>query len=285
MAIKADFDCEDKFNAFLERTDAKKVVKNEVKDYSWTFGRDEDDEGFTREVVTLEVPVSRDTEPKHVKVKLTPSSLVLTVMGRDIINDRFTDHRWLCVEDSYWELGAKTSPSGEKLRNLKYLLFLRSDYPKYVSGPLFEKERAALSSNGTKEGSDCNVGDSDDEADTADARLRMVAGIKEEDPHRDKDIWFSSEDEFSEDECEGCGSKSVNVTKKAEDREFKIYCDDCPYVGKARMYKEAKSYQRQEAVKEARMRKKLEKERKARSEKLAIENSAPVEVSQLEHVD
>ncbi|CAK9005204.1 unnamed protein product [Durusdinium trenchii] len=85
------------------------------------------------------------------------------------------------------------------------------------------------------------------------------------------DVYFSEEEEFSEYECEGCGSKSVNVMKKAEDRCFKVYCNDCPYVSVADMNKEAPSIRRQREIDEARARKKKEKEQKKLAEKLAIE--------------
>ena len=37
----------------------------------------------------------------------------------------------------------------------------------------------------------------------------MVANLKEPEPRREADVYFSEEEEFSEYECEGCGSKSV----------------------------------------------------------------------------
>merc|ERR1712217_108622 len=110
--------------------------------------------------------------------------------------------------------------------------------------------------------------DSDD--DTADTRIQKIANLKEPEPRREEDVYFSEEEEFSEYECEGCGSKSVQVCKKADDREFKVYCNDCPYVSVADMFKEAPSIRRQREVDEARARKKKEKERKKLAEALAI---------------
>merc|ERR1712061_117988 len=106
-------------------------------------------------------------------------------------------------------------------------------------------------------------------------------GMKEPEPRREEDVYFSEEEEFSEYECEGCGSKSVNVMKKADDREFKVYCNDCPYVSSADMGKEAPSIRRQREIDEARARKKKEKERK-KLEKLAIQDEVPVDLAELE---
>mmetsp|Transcript_79947 Transcript_79947/g.97856 ORF Transcript_79947/g.97856 Transcript_79947/m.97856 type:complete len:114 (-) Transcript_79947:29-370(-) len=113
----------------------------------------------------------------------------------------------------------------------------------------------------------------------------MIANLKEPEPRREADVYFSEEEEFSEYECEGCGSKSVNVMKKAEDRCFKVYCNDCPYVSIADMNKEAPSIRRQREIDEARARKKKEKEQKRLAEKLAIEDKVPVDLAELEEVD
>ena len=40
----------------------------------------------------------------------------------------------------------------------------------------------------------------------------MVANLKEPEPRREADVYFSEEEEFSEYECEGCGSKSVGAS-------------------------------------------------------------------------
>eukprot|EP00434_Breviolum_minutum_P010060 symbB.v1.2.008874.t1/scaffold488.1/size197422/7 len=73
--------------------------------------------------------------------------------------------------------------------------------------------------------------------------------------------------------------------KKAEDRCFKVYCNDCPYVSIADMNKEAPSIRRQREIDEARARKKKEKEQKKLAEKLAIEDKVPVDLAELEEVD
>mmetsp|Transcript_112582 Transcript_112582/g.220688 ORF Transcript_112582/g.220688 Transcript_112582/m.220688 type:complete len:275 (-) Transcript_112582:133-957(-) len=274
MAIQPCFEHEDEWEEFLKRSDPRARVEKAGRGYTWSFGRDEDDEGFTRECVILEVPAQADTEPRHVKAKLTPSSLKLELHGKDVINDNFTDSRWLDKEASYWELETKTK-DGERVKNIRYLLYLRSDCPKYITGALFEKERAEAA-GGAQD-------DSDD--DTADTRIRRIANLKEPEPRRDEDVYFSEEEEFSEYECEGCGSKSVSVMKKAEDREFKVYCNDCPYVSVADMSKEAPSIRRQREIDEARARKKKEKEKKALAEKFAIQDQVPVDLAELEEVD
>jgi len=278
MAIKPEFEHEDEWEAFLSKTDATKRVQKSCKNYTWSFGRDEDDEGFTRECVVLEVSCSRDLDPKSVKAKLTPSHLTLTVQGKEIINDDFTDDRWLDVQDSYWELEAKADKAGERIKNLRYLLYLRTDCPKYITGALFERERWE------QETDTMLPEDSDD--DTADNRIRQIANVKEPEPRRDADIWFSEEEVFTENECENCGSKSVDVMKKAEDREFKMFCRDCGHAGKADLFKKPRSIRRQDEIDAKRKKKQKEKERKKLEEQRAIEEQAiPADLEQLEEVD
>lgn len=274
MAIQPEFEHEDAWEEFLGKTDPRKRVEKKFKGYTWSFGLDEDDDGFTRDCVILEVPVERETEPRHVKTKLTPSLLKLEINSNVVVDDKFCDSRWLDVEASHWELEAKTDKSGERRKNLRYLLYVRSDCPKYITGALFEKEKTAAA--GQEE-------DSDD--DTADTRIRQIANLKEQEPRRAEDVWFSEEEEFSDYECEGCGSKSVQVMKKADDREFKIYCNDCPFVSKADLGKEAPSIRRQREIDEARARKKKEKERRKVAAKLAIQDQVPVDLAELEAVD
>mmetsp|Transcript_155389 Transcript_155389/g.496830 ORF Transcript_155389/g.496830 Transcript_155389/m.496830 type:complete len:275 (-) Transcript_155389:68-892(-) len=274
MAIQPEFEHEDKWEEFLEKTDPRKRVEKKFQGYTWSFGRDEDDEGFTRECVILEAPTAQETEPRHIKAKLTPSHLKLEVNGKVVIDDDFCDCRWLDVEASYWELETKTEKAGERTKSLRYLLYVRSDCPKYITGALFEREKAAAPGQ-----------DDDSDDDTADTRIRQIANLKEPEPRRDEDVYFSEEEEFSDYECEGCGSKSVNVMKKAEDREFKVYCNDCPYVAKADLGKEAPSIRRQREIDEARARKKKEKERKKLAEKLSIQDQVPVDLAELEEVD
>lgn len=280
MAIKVEFEQEDAWESFLDKTNPNKKVHRDCGAYSWTYGLDEDDEGMSRECVILEVPVKRETEPKNVEAKLGPRHLTLKVHKEEVINDDFCNDRWLCVGDSYWELELKTDKSGERKKNIRYLLYLRDDCPKYLSGPLFEKERPSRT-----DGGDDGELEEDGATDDAYARIRAVAEVKEPEPRRDQDVWFSDDDEFSEPECEGCGSKTVQVTKKAEDREFKIYCSDCPFVSKANMHREARSIRRQRDIDEARERKKREKEKARLAEKLAIQDGPPEQVRQLEEVD
>ncbi|CAE7829518.1 unnamed protein product [Symbiodinium microadriaticum] len=100
MAIKPEFEYEDEWEAFLEKTDPRKRLEKRFQNYTWSFGVDEDDDGFTRDCVQLEVPTVRETEPRHVQAKLTSRHLKLTVHGEDVINDDFSDERWLSVEDT-----------------------------------------------------------------------------------------------------------------------------------------------------------------------------------------
>jgi len=269
MAIKPQFEEEDEWEQFLARTNPTKKVLREFPTYSWTFGLDEDDEGYTRDCVTLDVPVPRETEPRQVAVTLKPSHLTLSVKGKELINDNFVDDRWLSLEESYWELETKTNSAGERQRNIKYNLFLRVDCPKYITGALFEKEKVPL-----------GLGDDDSDDDTADNRIRTIANLKEPEPRRDDDVYFSEDEEFSDYECEGCGSKSVECMKKSEDREFKIYCNDCPYVSSANVYKEAPSIRRQREVDEARAKKKKEKDMREKAERLALENTTDLDLLQ-----
>jgi len=273
MAIKPEFEQEDAWEEFLDKTDPNKKVQKSFQKYTWSFGRDEDDDGLFRECVVLEVKCSRETETRQVTAKLTPKHLTLTVQGEEIINDDFTDHRWLDVQDSYWELEAKTDKAGERIKNLRYLLYLRSDYPSYVTRALFEQEKLEEASP-----------DSDD--DTVDTRMRQIANVKEPEPRRDDDVWFSSDSEFSDHECEGCGSKNVSVEKKKEDTDFKIYCKECPHVSVAQMFQPARSIRRQRAVDEARKKKREQKEAKKQAERKEVEDiDVPVDLASLQEVD
>merc|ERR1719167_1015473 len=134
MAIQPVFEHEDQWEEFLDRTDPHRQVEKKFQAYTWSFGRDEDDEGFTRECVILEVPARPDTEPRHVKAKLTPGRLKLEIHGEAVIEDDFADQRWLDTEASYWELETKTDKAGERVKGIRYLLYLRADCPKYITG-------------------------------------------------------------------------------------------------------------------------------------------------------
>eukprot|EP00929_Paragymnodinium_shiwhaense_P040486 TRINITY_DN21139_c0_g1_i1.p1 TRINITY_DN21139_c0_g1~~TRINITY_DN21139_c0_g1_i1.p1 ORF type:complete len:295 (+),score=101.05 TRINITY_DN21139_c0_g1_i1:52-885(+) len=277
MAICPEFAQEDKWEAFLERTDATKSTSHEFLDYSWSYGQAEDDDGMMRECVTLRLPLRPDTEPRHIKAKLKPSSLDVTVQGEELFKDRFVDDKWLSTEDSYWEIETKTAEDGSRQRGLKYLLYLRHDYPKYLAGALFQSELTKLGS--------AKADNSETAEDTVDARIRAVALLREQEPRRDKDVYFSDEEEWSDFECDGCGSRSVQVTKKAGDGEFKVYCNDCPYVAVANLNKEAPSLRRQQEVDEARARKKKDKERQKLLEAIAKQDALASELAALEAVD
>ncbi|CAE6951987.1 unnamed protein product [Symbiodinium natans] len=161
MAIQPEFEYEDEWEAFLDKTDPRKRLEKKFQNYTWSFGVDEDDEGFTRDCVQLEVPTRRETEPRHVQAKLTSRHLKLTVHGEDVIDDDFSDERWLSVEDSYWELETKTNKAGERIKSIRYLLYLRNDCTKYITKTLFDKEKQELS-----------PAEDDSDDDTADTRIK-----------------------------------------------------------------------------------------------------------------
>lgn len=269
MSIKPEFEHEDEWEDFLHKTDVRNKVKKEFRNYSWTFGKDEDDDGFMRECVILEIGVDRETEPRHVAAKLTSSSLMLKVRNQQIISDRFMDTGWLNVEDSYWELETKTDKTGERKRNIRYILCVRTDFPKYISSVLFEREKLM---NGCEEVDDDSVQD----------RLETIGNLKEPEPHRDDDIYFSEDDEFSEPECEACGSRSVHNIKKANDKEFKVHCDDCPHVSLVEQ-KLPRSVRRQRVIDEARARKR--KEQLAHNATLALDDDISEDLAKLREVD
>eukprot|EP00928_Gymnodinium_smaydae_P030359 TRINITY_DN22608_c0_g1_i1.p2 TRINITY_DN22608_c0_g1~~TRINITY_DN22608_c0_g1_i1.p2 ORF type:complete len:283 (+),score=93.33 TRINITY_DN22608_c0_g1_i1:350-1198(+) len=282
MALRPTFACEDKWEEFLEKTDPKKCTRHVCGRYSWKAGRAEDDEGFMRECVDLEVPVALDVEPKQIRAKLKPGTLELSVAGQEVINDSFADSGWLSVEDSYWELETRKAAGGERRKFMRYFLYLRADCDKYITDALFAAERARAAEAATAAPAAASPAEgavalADDAADsaladvaTADARIRAAAELREEEPHRDDDVYFSEDDEFSDYECEGCGSKSVKVIKKAEEREFKVYCDDCPHVSKADLVREARSIRRQKEVAAARAAKAERKRQEAESAAAAV---------------
>jgi len=105
-----------------------------------------------------------------VKAKLTPSQLTLAVNGKEVINDKFVDSRWLDVEASYWELETKTSKAGERLKGIRYLLYLRADCPKNITGALFESEKLAREA----EGHDDKGAAGDNEAQTASGESKKL---------------------------------------------------------------------------------------------------------------
>lgn len=269
MAIKPQFEQEDEWESFLDKTDSRARVENSHGKYSWSFGHDDDD-GLMRECVILQVPVQLDTVARQVTAKLTPSKLMLQVQGEIVIDDNFTDDRWMSKDDSYWELETISNNTGGRMKRLRYVLYVRSDCPKYITGALFEKEKAANE-------------DSDD--DTIDTRMRRIANLKEPEPRRDEDIYFSDEEDFSDPECESCGSKNVKVMKKAEDREFKVYCNDCPFFSPANMNKEAPSLRRQREIDEARARKQKHKDIKVAAKKLELQERATAQIVEFDNMD
>merc|ERR1712072_1026627 len=102
-------------------------------------------------------------------------------------------------------------------------------------------------------------------------RLRMIAKMKEPEPYRDADIWFSDTEEEEERWCDGCGSTRVVVMKKHTDAKYMKYCNDCPFVSPAKEVDLPTGLAKQRDVDEKRARKKRLREKKAAAKKRADE--------------
>eukprot|EP00747_Dinoflagellata_sp_TGD_P213048 gnl/TRDRNA2_/TRDRNA2_86066_c0_seq1.p1 gnl/TRDRNA2_/TRDRNA2_86066_c0~~gnl/TRDRNA2_/TRDRNA2_86066_c0_seq1.p1 ORF type:complete len:340 (+),score=113.54 gnl/TRDRNA2_/TRDRNA2_86066_c0_seq1:95-1114(+) len=250
------YDQEDEWQEFCERTDTSKV--HDFGRYWWTYGRDEDDDGFLREAVFLEVPLRKDASPKEIKAKLTIHGLVLTVGADTIIDEKFEDNKWLNVGESYWEIEIKEV---KKVRRkvLRYVLYILMDCPKYITQWLFECEK--------KEDDGRYVDQNEEEEDNIDDRLRMIAKMKEPEPYRDADIWFSETEEEEEKWCDGCGSTRVVVMKKHSDAKYMKYCNDCPFVSPAKDVDLPTGLLKQRDIDEKRARKKRLKAKKENAKK------------------
>jgi len=249
--LKPGIDQEDEWEEFLERTDTSKL--HDFGYYWWTYGRDEDDDGYLREAVFLEVPLRKDVQAKDIRANLTVRHLTIAVDGEKVIDNDFEDAKWLNVGESYWELEVKEV---KKVRRkvLRYVLYILMDCPKYITQWLFASEK--------KEDDGRYVDQNEDEEDNIDDRLRLIAKMKEPEPYRDADIWFSDTEEEEERWCDGCGSTRVVVMKKHTDAKYMKYCNDCPFVSPAKEVDLPTGLLKQSEVDGKRARKKRLKARK-----------------------
>mmetsp|Transcript_93751 Transcript_93751/g.190881 ORF Transcript_93751/g.190881 Transcript_93751/m.190881 type:complete len:339 (+) Transcript_93751:140-1156(+) len=264
--LTPSYDQEEEWHEFCERTDMAKV--HDFGRYWWRYGRDEDDDGYLREAVFLEVPIRKDTEAKHVRASLTPKKLFLTVYGDTVIDEEFEDCKWLNVGESYWEIEIKEV---KKVRRkvLRYTLYILMDCPKYITQYLFLSEKT--------EDDGRFVNQEDEEEDNIDDRLRMIAKMKEPEPYRDADIWFSETEEEEERWCDGCGSTRVVVMKKHTDSKYMKYCNDCPFVSPAKENLLPTGLMKQKDIDEKRARKKRLRARKEQAKKKMEDETAKVE--------
>eukprot|EP00930_Biecheleria_cincta_P017778 TRINITY_DN14025_c0_g1_i1.p1 TRINITY_DN14025_c0_g1~~TRINITY_DN14025_c0_g1_i1.p1 ORF type:complete len:339 (-),score=87.98 TRINITY_DN14025_c0_g1_i1:82-1098(-) len=249
--LRPQYDQEDEWNEFLERTDTSKV--HDFGRYWWTYGRDEDDDGYLREAVFLEVPLRKDVEAKHIRAHLSTRHLKLLVQGEALLDEDFEDSKWLNVGESYWEIEVKEI---KKVRRkvLRYVLYILMECPKYITQWLFLSEK--------KEDDGRYLDQEDEEEDNVDDRLRLIAKMKEPEPYRDADIWFSETEEEEERWCDGCGSTRVVVMKKHSDAKYMKYCNDCPFVSPAKETGLPTGLLKQRDIDEKRSRKNRLKERK-----------------------
>ncbi|CAJ1367811.1 unnamed protein product [Effrenium voratum] len=195
--------------------------------YWWTYGRDKDDDGQLREAVFLEIPLRKDVEARQIRAHLSMRQLKLVVHGDTVLEEDFEDSKWLDVGESYWEIEVKEV---KKVRRkvLRYVLYVMTECPKYITQWLFASEK--------KEDDGRYIDQEEEEADNIDDRLRMIAKMKEPEPHRDADIWFSETEEEEERWCDGCGSTRVVIMKKHTDAKYMKYCNDCPFVSPAKAW-------------------------------------------------
>jgi len=221
--LRPQYEQEDEWNEFLERTDTSKV--HDFGRYWWSYGRDKDDDGQLREAVFLEVPLRKDVEARQIRAHLSMRQLKLVVHGDTLLEEEFEDCKWLDVGESYWEIEVKEV---KKVRRkvLRYVLYVMTECPKYITRWLFECEK--------KEDDGRYIDQEDEEEDNIDDRLRLIAKMKEPEPYRDADIWFSETEEEEERWCDGCGSTRVVVMKKHTDAKYMKYCNDCPFVSPAK---------------------------------------------------
>lgn len=254
--LSPQYDQEDEWQEFCERTDTSKV--HDFGRYWWRYGRDEDDDGYLREAVFLEVPLRKDAEAKNIRANLSMKKLNLTVAGDTIIDEDFEDAKWLNVGESYWEIEVKEV---KKVRRkvLRYVLYILMDCPKYITQWLFLSEKT--------EDDGRFVDQYEEEEDNIDDRLRLIAKMKEPEPYRDADIWFSETEEEEERWCDGCGSTRVVVMKKHTDTRYMKYCNDCPFVSPAKETTLPTGLMKQKDIDEKRARKKRLRKRKEEAKK------------------
>lgn len=259
--LAPEYEQEDEWREFLERTDTSKV--HDFGRYWWTYGRDEDEDGYLREAVFLEVPLRKDVEAKHLKVKLTTKRLQVLVQGQALLDEEFEDQKWLNVGESYWEIEVKEV---KKVRRklLRYVLYILMDCPKYITRWLFLSEK--MEDDGRY------IDQEDEEEDTIDDRLRLIGKMKEPEPYRDIDIWFSETEEEEERWCDGCGSTRVVIMKRHADTRYMKYCNDCPFVSPAKQNDLPTGLMKQKDIDEKRARKRrLRAKKEAAKDRLAHE--------------
>eukprot|EP00403_Amphidinium_massartii_P036812 CAMPEP_0178438458 /NCGR_PEP_ID=MMETSP0689_2-20121128/35603_1 /TAXON_ID=160604 /ORGANISM="Amphidinium massartii, Strain CS-259" /LENGTH=335 /DNA_ID=CAMNT_0020060861 /DNA_START=44 /DNA_END=1051 /DNA_ORIENTATION=+ len=260
------YEQEDEWREFLERTDTAKV--HNFGRYWWRYGRDEDDDGYLREGVFLEVPLRKDTEAKQIRATLTTRHLTITANGETILDEDFEDPKWLNVGESYWEIEVK-EVNKVKRKVLRYTLYILMDCPKYITQWLFASEK--------KEDDGRYVDQDEEEEDNIDDRLRFIAKMKEPEPYRDADIWFSETSEEEERWCDACGSTRVVVMKKHTDARYMKYCNDCPFVSPAKDRGLPTGLRKQKEIDEKRARKRrlrARKEEAQRKQEAAKEKAA-----------
>merc|ERR1711972_1183566 len=165
---------------------------------------------------------------------------------------------WLNVGESYWELEVKEVKKVNR-KVPRYVLYILMDCPKYITQWLFASEK--------KEDDGRYVDQNDEEEDNIDDRLRMIAKMKEPEPYRDADIWFSDTEEEEERWCDGCGSTRVDVMKKHTDSKYMKYCNDCPFVSPAKEIDLPTGLLKQRDIDEKRARKKRLREKKEGAKK------------------
>jgi len=259
--LRPQYEQEEEWAEFCERTDTSKV--HDFGRYWWRYGRDEDDDGFLREAVFLEVPLRKDVVAKQVRANLTTRHLTIAVNGEPILDEDFEDPKWLNVGESYWEIEVKDV---KKVRRkvLRYVLYIIMECPKYITQFLFESEKT--------EDDGRFLDQEEQEEDNIDDRLRMIAKMKEPEPYRDADIWFSETEEEEERWCDGCGSTRIVVMKKHSDAKYMKYCNDCPFVSPAKDNSLPTGLLKQKDIDEKRARKKRLKARKeAAKQRMATE--------------
>ncbi|CAK0846116.1 unnamed protein product, partial [Prorocentrum cordatum] len=249
--LRPRYDQEDEWEEFCERTDFAKV--HDFGRYWWRYGRDEDDDGYLREAVFLEVPIRKDAEAKTVRASLTTRQLTITVGGETLLDEEFEDPKWLNVGESFWEIEVKEVKHVRR-KVLRYTLYILMNCPKYITQWLFLSEKT--------EDDGRLVDQNDEEEDNIDDRLRLIARMKEPEPYRDADIWFSETEEEEERWCDGCGSTRVVVMKKHNDARYMKYCNDCPFVSPAKENPLPTGLMRQKDIDERRARKKRLKARR-----------------------
>lgn len=150
-------------------------------------------------------------------------------------------------------------PHKVRRKVLRYVLYILMDCPKYITKWLFLREKT--------EDDGRFVEENDDEEDNIDDRLRMIAKMKEPEPYRDADIWFSETEEEEERWCDSCGSTRVVVMKKHTDTRYMKYCNDCPFVSPAKETSLPTGLQKQKDIDEKRARKARLKARKMEAKK------------------